>query len=290
MATLRAGFIVLVFLLVTLVLMPVQALLVRLPGRGWKFLAHYYHRFLCWLFGVRINVIGTPAKGGALMTANHSGWLDIIILSAGTPTSFVAKAEVGQWALFGTLARLQRTVFTRRARAKAAEDRDNIRRRLLEGDALVIFPEGTSSDGNRVFPFRSALLSAAELPLGEDAQQHVRHAQVQPISIAYVALYGIPMGRENRPFFAWYGDMDLVPHLWEGLKTGPIDVTVEFHPVLRIDEAGGRKGLAARCEAAVRAGLVRALAGSDAVAAAPSAEEALREALDEADAEAEEAA
>jgi 1-acyl-sn-glycerol-3-phosphate acyltransferase len=106
------------------------------------------------------------------------------------------------------------------------------------------------------------------------------------VSIAYVALYGMPMGRENRPFFAWYGDMELVPHLWEALESGPIDVTVEFHPPLTIDEVGGRKMLASRCEAAVRSGLVRALAGSDAEAAPPSADEA----LDEAEAEEEEAA
>src|ERR1051326_2934168 len=285
MATLRAGFILSAFLLITFVLMPVQVLLVRLPGHASKWLAHFYHRFVLSLFGVRIAVIGAPAQGGVLMVANHSGWLDIPILTAIAPVSFVAKAEVGQWAFFGTLARLQRTVFIRRARSKAAEDRDNIRRRLLHGDALVIFPEGTSSDGNRVLGFRSALLSAAELPLGEHGH-HIRHPQVQPVSIAYVALHGIPMGRENRPFFAWYGDMELVPHLWEALESGPIDVTFEFHPSVTIDEAGGRKKLAAHCEAAVRSGLVRALAGSDAAAAPPSGDEA----LDEADAEAEEAA
>src|SRR3982751_2298430 len=214
MATLRAVSILMVFLLVTVVLIPVQILLVRLPGRAWKRMARFYHRFLCWLFGVRVTVIGTPLRGGVLMTANHSGWLDIPILTSIAPVSFVAKAEVRQWALFGTLARLQRTVFTRRARARAAEDRDNIRSRLIAGDTLVIFPEGTSSDGNRVLGFRSALLSAAELPLGADAQCHIRHAPVQPVSVAYVALHGMPMGRENRPFFAWYGDMELAPHLW----------------------------------------------------------------------------
>src|SRR5579871_5305476 len=187
MATLRAGFILAVFLLITLVLLPVQILLVRVPGHGWKNLAHFYHRFVCRLFGIRVTRIGVPVPGGALMVANHSGWLDIPVLTAAVPVSFVAKAEVGQWAFFGTLARLQRTVFIRRARSKAVEDRDNIRRRLLHGDALVIFPEGTSSDGNRVLGFRSALLSAAELPLGENAQHQVRHAQVQPVSIAYVA-------------------------------------------------------------------------------------------------------
>jgi 1-acyl-sn-glycerol-3-phosphate acyltransferase len=285
MAKLRAGFVVAAFLLLTLVLLPVQILLVRLPGRAWISLAHFYHRLVCRFFGVRVTVVGTPLRGGVLMTSNHSGWLDITILSSIAPVSFVAKAEVGQWALFGTLARLQRTVFTRRARSKAAEDRDNIRGRLLAGDTLVIFPEGTSSDGNRVLGFRSALLSAAELPLGEDAQHHIRHAPVQPVSIAYVALHGMPMGRENRPFFAWYGDMELVPHLWEALQTGPIDVTVEFHRPFTIAEAGGRKELARRCEMAVRSGLIRALAGSEATAAPPSTEQADKEALDEAEAE-----
>jgi 1-acyl-sn-glycerol-3-phosphate acyltransferase len=113
---------------------------------------------------------------------------------------------------------------------------------------------------------------------------------VQPVSIAYVGLHGIPMGRENRPLFAWYGDMELVPHLWEALKTGPIDVTVEFHAPLTIDEAGGRKPLAAKCEAAVRAGLIRALAGPPIPATPPQKDDMLLEALDDAGDETEEAA
>jgi 1-acyl-sn-glycerol-3-phosphate acyltransferase len=287
MTTLRAGFILFVFLAVTLVGLGPQWLFVKFRLPLWRALAHAYHRFTCRLFGIRVAVVGQPLQGGVLITANHTGWLDITILSAVKPVSFVSKSEVADWPLFGTLARLQRTIFIHRKRAQALEDRDTIRKRLEQGDALVLFPEGTSSDGNRVLPFRSALLSAAELPLAHNARGTV-HPPVQPVSVAYVGLHGIPMGRETRPLFAWYGDMELVPHLWEALKTGPIDVTVEFHKPLTIDEAGGRKALAAACEAAVRAGLVRALSGSDAGAAAPQQDEALREALE--DAETEEAA
>ena len=290
MASLRAFAILLVFVAATLLGIPLQWLAVKLHLPARRTIPRLYHRFVCRLFGVRVGVVGAPLQGGGLMAANHTGWLDIPILSGVAPVSFVAKTEVGQWPFFGTLARLQRTIFIRRERAKAAEDRDNIRRRLLEGDALVIFPEGTSSDGNRVLPFRSALLSAAELILGEDAAHHDVHAPVQPVSVAYVGLHGMPMGRETRPFFAWYGDMELVPHLWEAWKTGPIDVTVEFHPAMTIDEAGGRKALAAKCEALVRAGLIRALAGSDMAAAPPHRDEALLEALGEAEDETEEAA
>jgi 1-acyl-sn-glycerol-3-phosphate acyltransferase len=290
MASVRAFCILFVFVAVTLPGIPLQWLAVKLNLPVARRFPRLYHRFVCRLFGIRVAVAGAPLVGGGLMAANHTGWLDIPILSALAPVSFVAKSEVGRWPFFGTLARLQRTIFVRRERAKAAEDRDNIRKRLTEGDTLVIFPEGTSSDGNRVLPFRSALLSAAELSLGEDAARHVRHASVQPVSVAYVGLHGMPMGRENRPFFAWYGDMELVPHLWEALKTGPIEVAVEFHPPRTIDETGGRKALAVRCEADIRAGLIRALAGSDAASAPSHQDEALLEALSEAEDETADAA
>jgi len=289
MATLRAAFITAIFVSVSLLLMPVQWLGVTLRA-GWRrSLPHAYHRFICRLMGMRITVLGTPVVGGVLLAANHSGWLDIPILSAIAPVSFVAKQEVGGWPFFGTLARLQRTVFIRRERSKALEDRDNIRRRLTDGDALVIFPEGTSGDGNRVLRFKSSLLSAAELSVGEE-DRAAHHAPVQPVSVSYVGLHGLPMGRENRPFFAWYGDMDLVSHLWEAMGTGPIDVIVEFHKPLTIDEAGGRKELAAAAETAVRGGLVRALSGANTAAAVPHRDDELIAALEAGDSDMDDAA
>jgi 1-acyl-sn-glycerol-3-phosphate acyltransferase len=289
MATLRAAWLLVIFLAMTLLLLPVQVIAVRLGLGLRRRLPRFYHRIVCRLIGLRVSVTGTPVEGGVLMAANHLGWLDIPILSTIAPLSFVAKQEVGSWAFFGTLARLQRTIFIRRERAKAAEDRDTIRRRLAAGETLVIFPEGTSSDGNRVLPFKSSLFSAAELTLGEDAAHHVRHVPVQPVSVAYVGLHGMPMGRETRPFFAWYGDMELVPHFWEAFWMGPIDVAVELHKPVTIDEAGDRKRLAAAVETAVRAGVIRALHGREAAAAEIRNEE-LIEALRDDEPESEEAA
>jgi lyso-ornithine lipid O-acyltransferase len=263
MAALRAVFILLALTPITLLLIPLQWLAVRLRLPLRKRIPPFYHRIFCGLLGMRVTVLGTPAKGGVLVAANHCGWLDIPVLTSIQALSFIAKEEVRGWPLFGLFARLQETIFVRRsARSKVATDRDRIRERLLAGDALVIFPEGTSTDGNRVRTFKSSLFGAAELPLGEDAAHHVTHPRVQPVSVAYVGLHGIPMGRENRPFFAWYGDMDLLSHLWTAFGLGPIDVIVEFHRPLTIDEAGGRKQLAAAAERQVRAGLVRALHGA----------------------------
>ena len=249
MPTLRAAVILAVFLIVTLILIPVQWLGVsfHLPYR--RSFPHAYHRFVARLFGIRIKLAGEPVRDkGVLLLANHTGWLDIVIFSAVMPLCFVAKSEVASWPFFGTLARLQRTVFVDRTRrSETGAIRDAIRDRLRAGEALVLFPEGTSGDGNAVLPFKSALLGAS----GEDVT-------VQPVSTAYIGIHGIPMGRENRPLFAWYGDMELVPHLWEALKAGPLDVVVEFHPPLAMAD---RKELAKAAESLVRTGHVRALAG-----------------------------
>jgi 1-acyl-sn-glycerol-3-phosphate acyltransferase len=254
MSTIRAAVILAVFLIVTVILIPWQWLLLTLKLPARRTFPHRYHRFVASLFGIRIRVQGTPPAKATLLLANHSGWLDIVIFSAVAPLSFVAKSEVNSWPFFGTLARLQRTVFVTRARrSETGAARDAISQRLAEGDVLVLFPEGTSNDGNAVLPFKSALLAAAETVL-EDGRQ----VPVQPVSTAYVARQGIPMGREDRPLYAWYGDMELVPHLWEALKAGPLDVVVQFHaPLPPMD----RKDLARLAWDTVRKGQAAALAG-----------------------------
>jgi 1-acyl-sn-glycerol-3-phosphate acyltransferase len=273
MRHLRAIYVLTIFLLTSAFVIPWQSLALRVRGLGYKTMAYRYERFLSRLFDIRVTVIGQPVRDRAvLMACNHTSYLDILVLGGTVNSSFIAKAEVASWPFFGTFARLQRCVFVDRTRrSRTDEARDQIRARLLEGDALILFPEGTSNDGNRVLPFKSALLGAAEAEVGKDAQGKPIHVPVQPVSVAYTHVHGLPMGREYRPFFAWYADMDLVPHLWESLLTGPIDVVVEFHPPMTVDSAGGRKALAAKVEAIIRSGQARALSGAPAPQAASQA-------------------
>lgn len=282
MQSLRAAALLFVFVVVTLCLIPYQALLLRFNRPARKTFPQRYHRFLCRLFGIRLRVTGRPVEGqGVLMVANHTSWLDILVLSAAAKVSFVAKAEVRSWPFFSTLAKLQETVFVDRVRrTQAGEARDQIRERLAAGDALVLFPEGTSSDGNKVLPFKSALMGSAEAEIDGDGPK--RHVPVQPVSVAYVGVHGLPMGREFRPLYAWYGDMELVPHLWEALQTGPIEVAIEFHQPVTVDAAGGRKALATLSESIVRRAQSRALAGL--APAADTGAEAAAEAEDLAEA------
>jgi 1-acyl-sn-glycerol-3-phosphate acyltransferase len=177
------------------------------------------------------------------------------VLGSLIPGSFVAKAEIAGWPFFGWLAKLQRSVFIERRSSKAREHKDEIEKRLLEGDVLILFPEGTSDDGNRMLPFRSALFSVAERRIeGEPLV-------VQPVSLAYTRLDGMPMGRSFRSLFAWYGDMALAPHLWRMLGMGVLTAEVMFHEPVTIDRFASRKALSEHCWRVVSEGVASLLSG-----------------------------
>jgi len=259
----RAFIISVAFLLFTAPLMPLQALFVNTSVRLARWLPRRYHRAVCRILGLRITVHGTPlVTEPHLIAANHISWLDIPVFSAVLPVSFIAKREVSGWPFFGTLARLQRCLFVDRdRRAATGQFRAAMQQRLAEHDILVLFPEGTSGDGNRVLPFRSALMGAASMDISPAPGAAPRPVAVQPVSIAYTHLNGLPMGRRNRPLFAWYGDMEILPHIWQALKAGPVDVTVEFHPPVSIEQLGDRKALTRHCEEVIRNGLIAANSG-----------------------------
>lgn len=252
MSALRAASILARCAVLTLPLMPVQKLLVATGSRHARTFPHWYHRRLASIIGLKVKCVGERPSRACLIAANHVSWLDIPVLSAALPVSFIAKQEVAGWGIFGSLARLQRSVFVNRERRHTtAESRDEIQERLKAGDTLVLFAEGTSTDGNRVLPFRSSFFASAETD----------GLIVQPVTLAYDGHWGLPMTRRRRPFYAWYGDMELPGHLWEALVAGPIEVTVIFHPPMMVSALGGRKVLARKAEDVVRKGLIEALSG-----------------------------
>jgi 1-acyl-sn-glycerol-3-phosphate acyltransferase len=259
MPTLRAFCLAFLFLGLTMLSAPIQWVAIRFGWKLQKAYPHRYHRFLCRLFGLRVHIKGTPIRDrGVLIVANHTSYYDILVLSAVSEVSFIAKKEVAAWPLFGLMATLQRSVFVDRSRrAAAAESAAIIAGRLKAGETLVLFPEGTTTDGNGLIPFKSALMGSVESKIGEGGE----YVPVQPVSIAYVGFHGLPLGRENRPFYAWYGDMDLIGHVFESFKTGPLDVVLDFHPPMRVHPGFGRKQLAVAAEQAVHDGLIAALRG-----------------------------
>ncbi len=258
----RAISILLAFAALTLVLLPFQLAGMAFGLRLQRTLPHWYHRILCALIGVRIREIGTRSTDSpALILSNHVSWLDICVISAVSPVVFVAKSEVADWPVFGWLARLQRTVFiNRRARHQTGAANREITGRLLGGDAVVLFAEGTSSDGIRVLPFRSSLVGAVHHALGNSTQHS--HVTVQPMSLAYRSLGGVPLGRGLRQRVAWYGDAQLVPHLLAVLASGAVDVTVSWGAAVAYDISADRKAITRDAEQSVRRMTTAALRGA----------------------------
>jgi 1-acyl-sn-glycerol-3-phosphate acyltransferase len=244
--------ILLALVVLTLVLLPFQLIGIGFDMRMQRTIPHLYHRALCALIGVRIREVGQrSAQSPVLILSNHVSWLDIGVITALAPVVFVAKSEVARWPVFGWLARLQRTIFiNRHARHQTGAATRKIAGRLLGGDAVVLFAEGTSSDGIRVLPFRSALIGAVHQALG--ATTHHTEITVQPMSLAYVGLGGVPLGRALRERVAWYGDADLIPHFFRVLASGAIDVTVSWGDAVAYDMRADRKQIARDAENAVR--------------------------------------
>ncbi|MBI1244676.1 MAG: 1-acyl-sn-glycerol-3-phosphate acyltransferase [Alphaproteobacteria bacterium] len=247
-----------VYIALTLPLMPVQALFVALGLPFARTFPHWYHARCAKIFGLDIRVTGAPASDvPVLIASNHVSYLDIIVYSSILPVSFVAKREVAAWPFFGMLAKLQRTVFVERRPRAVGRETGAIQRRLAAGDNVVLFAEGTTGDGNRALGFKSALFAAAE-PL-EGGPEIV----VQPATIAYTRLDGMPLCRSLRPAVAWYGDMELLPHLWALIGLGRIGVEVVLHAPTTLAVAGSRKALAQHCEEAVGRTLAAANAGRE---------------------------
>ena len=229
-------------LLFTVGAMAVQAVCLLLPGRAKIGFARVYWATLCRLMGLRVRIIGTRAARidgrPVVFASNHSSWLDVLVLGGSLEAVFVAKTEVGQWPLVRTIARLGRTVFVSRRSRQVGRERDDMRARLAAGDNLVLFPEGTSNDGSRVLPFRSTFFSVVDGD-GSGAGRPI----VQPVSVVYDRLGGLPIGRSSRAVFAWYGDMDLASHFWRLAQEQGLRATVLLHTPVDPAHYASRKDL-----------------------------------------------
>ena len=255
----RVVFVLSILILVALVLLPFQVAGIWLNNRLRHDVPLLFHRIYCAVIGIRITQVGERTRESpVLILANHVSWSDISVIGAVAPVVFVAKSEVKSWPVFGWLARLQRTIFIERDRRnKTGEHARAMADRLIGGDAVLLFPEGTSSDGIRILPFRSALIGSVHHAIG-DSTHHDR-VMVQPVSLAYVRYGGIPVGRALRDKVAWYGEMDLVPHLLGVLASGAVDVTVSWGEPIAYDINGDRKRIAREAELSVRRMTARAL-------------------------------
>jgi len=235
-------------------LVPAQLLFQRIRPGAPPFLPRLFHRALLRGLGIRVALHGRPARArGVLFVANHLSWVDVPVLGSRLLAHFVAKAEVGDMGPVGWFADLQRTIYVDRERRRSTgEQRNAVAERLASGANVILFPEGTTGNGVTVLPFNSSLFAAVE---GFD------DTLVQPLSIAYTRIGGLPMTRKRLGEVAWLGDTGIGEHALGFLRLGRVDAEILCHEPVRPADFPGRKALARHCHQIVSDGYASLMRG-----------------------------
>ena len=210
-----------------------------------------FHKLLLWQLSVNVEIVGDidQSKKSNFFISNHLSYLDIPILGSKFPLRFVAKSDVENWPFFGFLAKKGRSIFIKRNKTDSLNQKNKILDVLSSGEKVFIFPEGTTSDGNRVLEFKSSSFSSVEN----------QNFTIQPIVIFYSDFNGIPINRWLRPMIAWYGDMDLRPHLFKLVGLMSIKAKLIYLDPVNTQNFANRKDLSNHLEVKIRKAYSRAL-------------------------------
>ena len=235
-------------------IVPAELLLRAVTLRNRPYLPIWFHRGLARALGLRIRTYGLPARRrGVLFVCNHVSWADVPVLGARINASFIAKSEVENWGPLGWFASFAHTVYVaRERRSSAAAQRNEIAERLNNGGSLILFPEGTNSDGTGVLPFKSALFSVVN---------EVPGLIIQPVTLAYTRINGLPVTRQHLPDLAWVGDTELGPHALSFMGLGRVTAEILFHDPVDPSDYPDRKALARHCHGIIAAGYRRLMRG-----------------------------
>jgi 1-acyl-sn-glycerol-3-phosphate acyltransferase len=191
----------------------------RLLAAGGAMTLHLWSRGLCRLLGIRIEVRGVPCRGPSLRVGNHTGYLDVVVLSAVAPAFFVSKDDLAGWPVLGYLGRSVGTLFLNRGRPRAvAETGEAMGKLFARNQSVIVFPEGTSTSGHDPAPFHSALFEPA-LRVNSGAG-----VPVQAVALSYDPRYS----SDPDDLAAWTGSATFVPHLWRLLCSGGLNASAVF--------------------------------------------------------------
>ncbi|WP_339634464.1 lysophospholipid acyltransferase family protein [uncultured Sneathiella sp.] len=258
MSNIRPIITVIAVLLWTALLVPAQIIILLFFKQHRYYIPQIFHSGLCWLMRVKVIVSGKiETQRPTLFVINHISWLDIPVIGKIMQGSFVAKKEVEGYPLVGAISKLQQTIFIERTRPAIKGHKGEMQEHLENGDNLFLFPEGTSSNGIIIQNFKSAYFGLAEREIDG------RHLTVQPVTIAYSRLNGIPLTRGTMGIVAWVGDEELLGHIWSLLKRGTVTAELRFHTPVTIDDYDSRKTMASDCQLTIAKSLSRALTGRE---------------------------
>ncbi len=209
------------------------------------------------IFNVKVGEKGfeNMPKGSMLYVSNHTSYLDIIVLGSRISVRFTPKIEVSKWPVINFLVKMSLPVYIERDASRSLEQKNTIRDIIEGGDSILIFPEATTNDGSKVLPFKSSLFSVVEPQEETVADSHIC---VQPISIVYTHIDGVPANSSNMDKIAWYGDMKFLPHLWSLFGAKGARVKIIYHSFVYFDDFGDRKTLSKYCKDIISRGVEEA--------------------------------
>ncbi len=246
-----------ILIIFVVVCLPVQIILHMTGWRIKSILPVLTFRLVLFLASIKRRVHGPKPERGTLILSNHVSWLDIVLIGATVPVNFVSKDDIARWPLFGLLARVAGTIFISRKKVgETMKQKNAMQKKLAAGERVVLFAEGSTGNGTIVLPFKSSLLAAAETP--EDKKP----IKIQPMTLVFSKLRGLPMSRRMRIEYAWVGHLSLVPHMLKVLAGPPIRVDLIFHPPTDLASHKGRKELAKAAHAQVQSGLAAFTVGT----------------------------
>ncbi|MDB5492093.1 MAG: acyltransferase family protein [Micavibrio sp.] len=239
------------FTLWCILIVPLQWMTLQFTGgKGAYTLPYFWHNRICRIFGLKAIVEGTPMHDRqTLFVCNHVSYLDIPVMASVLRASFVAKKEVAGWPVFGTLARLQQTAFISRSRNDAQKEKNALTTMLDSGKSVILFPEGTSTDGRDVVPFKSSLFSMT-------LDGNRKGMLIQPVTLVVESVDGRSAEDQSvRDLYAWYGDMTMPPHLNGFTASKGAVIRLVFHAPIDPAAYEDRKTLADDCWRIVQSGL-----------------------------------
>ncbi len=257
-----AGFKFLMFFLLCGFVVPTQTLVLLVhQGCFARIMPYLWFNGVRKIFNIRLIIQGTPYTATqTLYVSNHMSYMDIPLIGSVLKTPFVSRADVASWPFFGYLAKLGQTAYVARSRSSAKSDSGAINDRIENGKSLIVFPEGTSTDGREVLPFKSSLFS---LVIGHANPE----LHIQPFTICLLEVDGhAPQTQDERDIYTWHRNMDteLFPHLWRLAQHKGAVLSLQFHPAIKANAYKDRKILAKTCYDTVSNGLGKYIAAQDA--------------------------
>lgn len=208
-----------------------------------------WHIGVCKIIGIKIVTVGKPVRDRQVIyVSNHLSYLDIPATGCFLRASFIAKDDIASWPVIGFLATIQQTAFISRSSSKAKKVANALEIMIKEGKNLILFPEGTSSNGEHVLPFKSSLFSIAQ-------PKDMKSIAIQPFIIDLLDVDGAPLTHDSRDLYAWYADMDFAPHIWEFMQKSGATVKLTFLDVIEPAPEQDRKELCRLIENQISSGL-----------------------------------